>query len=159
MDLAGVAALLGVAVAALAALLPLRDRGALSRLERIDKLVRGTDLDDEHAALLSSVRDQLVRRVFLAETFPGQGAFAWFTVFLTAGSSLWSAYSTVRAYIDGLVWFAVIDGVSFALVFSAFIFSVTRRTRSVRRQERRLPAVLEEARRDRHSRDSDTPEW
>lgn len=67
-DLAGWAALLGVPVAIVAALLPLRDRAALARLERIDALLRGTDLDEDHAKLLRAARNHLVRRVWLTRS-------------------------------------------------------------------------------------------
>jgi hypothetical protein len=70
MDLAGIAALVSVPVALLTAVLPLRDRASLNRLERIDRLLRDTDLDADHAKLLRQVRRRLVRRVAAVEFGP-----------------------------------------------------------------------------------------
>lgn len=77
MDLAGIAALLGVPAVILTALLPLRDRAELTRLERIDRILRDSDLDDDHRELLIEVRQRLVRRVYASVTGPGYTPLAW----------------------------------------------------------------------------------
>lgn len=98
MDLAGLAALLGVPALLITALLPLRDRAVLQRLERIDQLLRGTDLDDEHVFLLRSARQHLVRRVVVAELTPGLGVWGWTAMTVVAVVGVISAFQAVEHY-------------------------------------------------------------
>lgn len=109
MDFAGLAALLGVPALLITALLPLRDRAVLQRLERIDQLLRDTDLDDEHALLLRAARQHLVRRVVVAELTPGLGVWGWTSMTIVAVLGVYSAFQAVEHYrywdwVNGIVY-------------------------------------------------------
>lgn len=98
LDLAGLAALLGVPALLITALLPLRDRAVLQRLERIDQLLRDTDLDDKHAFLLRATRQHLVRRVVVAELTPGLGVWGWTTMTIVGFAGVYAAFQAVQHY-------------------------------------------------------------
>ena len=110
-DLAGLAALLGVPALVVTAFLPLRDRAVLQRLERIDALLRDTNLDADHTALLQIARQHLVRRVVVAELTPGLGVWGWTVMALVA---IGAVYSGIRAYQAFWVW-DWINGTLFSL--------------------------------------------
>lgn len=99
MDLAGIAAIAGVPLAVVAAMLAFaRERAPLRRLERIAPLV--ADLDEGTAAqkALKLTRDELVIQVAMAATAP---KFAFWS-FMVA----WLALSTVGFAAITSLWFA-----------------------------------------------------
>ncbi|ROS50224.1 hypothetical protein [Frigoribacterium sp. PhB24] len=142
-DFAGLAALLGVPALVITAFLPLRDRAVLQRLERIDALLRDTDLDQEHTILLQITRQHLVRRVVVAEMSPGFGVWGWTAITLVAVGAISSG---IRAYQSFWVWDWIngtIFTVAAVLGVGAFLFGLAFGPSVQRKQTDRLKATLQ----------------
>jgi len=71
MDLAGLAALLAIPIAAISAFAgPLKDRGLVARLQRIEKVLDEGTAAGLQRAMLENARDHLVERIAVAELRP-----------------------------------------------------------------------------------------
>lgn len=85
MDLAGLAALLAVPTGVIAAIAsPIRERGLVARLQRIEKLLSEGTVAGRQRRMLENARDHLAERIAVAELQPRLVEFIWLGIVLLA---------------------------------------------------------------------------
>lgn len=117
MDLAGIAAIAGVPLAILAAVVAmLRERAPLRRLERVAPLVESMDDPSRARRALQLVQDDLALRVGLAETAPREVALL-----------LWCSYFAIMVFVNAafLVAVPIVGEATFDLIVQHVLLELT----------------------------------